>query len=256
MSQRIRDRITTLVVVDPAMSRPQRRELAKQCFVHADSGQVLIVSVSVRRLGDLATTKGVIDAFEYEVPKTALEMLAGDAARLAKIWNWRLQARSRAEPVGEKEVEKFIGDLGLQLVEGKVVDRASQKPLGKVEEVELLSEQRFYSPNPGCFWMRSGNNRRVVPGFFGAWTRAKGWTETRACTSSGGMSSSRQAVDAIGVTVWNQVGAYARKTQTNASYVVAEDWEYCWLWEVEVGGAHVDSDHWARWGEYTLTTSL
>ena len=256
MKRQIRDRIIVFVVLDKNATKSLRKEIDTTFVIRAELDEVMLVELSLRRIGDLATMKGVVEVCEDEIPQNLLSTLSLEATRMATIWNWRLQTKRSIVPISDANVDKLMKQLDLEVVKGVVIDKRTKKSLGKVEDVEFTHQHRHYSPNPGCYWLRGTNSWRVVPGLFGAWTRVRGTSETRQCTSGGGMSSNRQTVDYIRVTVWNQVDAYARKSQNNASYVLASDWEYCWLWEVEVGGAYTNSDHYSNWGGSTIYLSI
>lgn len=256
MPYSIKNRTSVVVFTEPD-DAPRIAKAAGEMFVsRAQMGGAVIVEAQISRLGDVATMKGVRDMAEGAVPNDIIEKLDPEAQRLATLWNWKLKASAPRQLVEEQEVTEVMEALELRVEESIVRDLRTGEELGKIQDGEIEEDSRFSSPNPGCFWLRQRNSWRVIPGFFGAWTRARGSSETRACTSSGGMSSNRQQVDYIRVSVWNQVGAYAWRSRYNASFVDGEDWEYVWIWEVEAGGARTDSDHYARWDGDRIRCSL
>lgn len=248
--------MTVFAVADKDKAQKVSKDIEKSFVLRAAAGEAILAQVCITRIGDPATSEGIVDVFEDAVPAATMNKLNKDAARLATLWNWKLKTSEVLRPVSEAEVKSLMTKLGLQITRDQVIDKSTQKSIAKIVEGERIEDSRFFSPNPGCYWLRQGNSCRLIPGFFGAWTRARGTSETRKCTASGGMSGTRQIVDYIRVSAWNQVGAYAWRSRNNSSFVDAEDWEYVWLWEVEAGGARTDSDHYSRWGGYGIHCSL
>ena len=225
-------------------------------FLRGASGEGLIAETLISRIGDLATTKGVKEVYEDIIPTKVLRGMSPEARRLATVWNWRLQSKRRSQPVTDAQVSKLMKKLGLEIRNNMVMDKYARKKLGRVQEGKLDAFRRIYSPNPHCWWLRGTYSWRIVPGWFGAWTRVRGTSETRRCTASGGMSSTRQIVDYIRVSAWNQVGAYVWRSRRNSSFVDGTDWEYVWFWEYQSGGARTSSDHYARWGNSIINLSF
>ena len=248
-----RNHRTVFVIAREGIVEEVSRQIDESFIRRAVAGEVFIAEVSIPKIGDLATLEGVVEILEGDIPVKVINGLSPEGARLAVLWNWRIKTR---HPVRETAVRRLMEQLDLEIVRNQVRDRRTDEILGTIESGEQVEDSRFFSPNPGCYWLRQTNSWRVIPGFFGAWTQVRGTSETRKCTASGGMSSSRRIVDYIRVSVWNQVGAYAWRSRNNSSFVDGEDWEYVWIWEVQAGGARTDSDHYSRWDGTTLRCSL
>lgn len=256
MCNMIKNRLTVFVVADKDKVQMVAKNISDSFILRAAMGDVILAEVPLARVGDIATLKGVVDIFEGKVPAKIIKKLGKEGARLATLWNWKQKMSGASGSVNESKVKKIISQLDLEIVGDQVRDKRTDKKLGEVKEIEQIEDSRFFSPNPGCYWLRQANSWRVIPGLFGAWTRVRGTSEARRCTSSGSMSNRRRTVDYIRVSVWNQVGAYASRSRRDASFVDAEDWEYVWIWEVETGGARTDSDHYSRWEGSRIHCSL
>lgn len=256
MCNMIKNHVTVFVVANKDKVQVVSKKINNSFILRAVMGEAILAEVSITRIGDIATLKGVIDIFEKKVPAKIIKKLSKEGARLATLWNWKQKTSGVQSPVSESKVKRIISQLDLEIVDDQVRDKRTGNKLGEIKEIEQIEDSRFFSPNPGCYWLRQANSWRIIPGLFGAWTRVRGTSETRRCNSSGGMSSRRRVADYIRVSVWNQVGAYASRSRRNASFVDAEDWEYVWLWEVEAGGARTDSDHYSRWDGSRIHCSL
>ncbi len=247
MDKCICDETTVLVRTNPEVVGKVSKHIRDRYALGGAMGEYILARVGIRQVGEVATLDGVEEVHEgNRVSAAALKRASAEGKRLATLWNWKLQTERRTTRVSDRAISSIMGTLRLKIQENYVIDRRTEKRLGKIETRERNVQQRFYSPNPGCWWLWGTNSWRVIPGFFGAWTQAHGTSSAYKCNSTGGRSSTRLVVDYIRVSVWNRVGAYAWRSRSNASFVDAWDWEYVWLWEVRSGGARTSSDHYAR----------
>ncbi len=257
MANFCKDRVTVLVQTKPDAAE-EVSKVIREMFIHRGTmGDLILAQAPVARLGAMETIDGVVAMHEGTVSDEALEGLDPEGMRLAMLWNWKQEtATPRVMMEDEEAIMHMMEKLDLAIDGAVVRDRRTERELGKIEDGKREEGSRHVSPNPGCYWLMQRNEWRVIPGFFGAWTRVKGSSEARACTASGALNSNRQIVDYIRASAWNQVGAYAWRSRRNASFVDAVDWEYVWIWEVERGGAIADSDHYSRWDGSRIHCSL
>lgn len=175
----------------------------------------------------LAVAKGLsIQAFYVDkVSPTAMERLPERVARVTLLWNWSINNRGRR--VTDGAVKRLMAGLQLEVREGQVYDRLTEKYLGKVQSEE--EEER-----KGNWCLRQNRGWERIPGWFGFWEKL--WCRSRTYVHYPACSGDRLVVDYI-LAELDGPQHYAYQSRYNASIAYTYDWDYIWVGESHCGTA-------------------
>jgi hypothetical protein len=172
-----------------------------------------------------AVTKGpsIQVAYVDKISPAAIRRLPAKAARIAVLWNWRIDKRGRR--VTDAQVNRLMAKLKLEERNGQTYDRLGKKYLGRIKQGEKGEKK-------GNWWLCQNRGWYRFPGWFGYWEKL--WCKSRTCTTSS--CASRLVVDYILAEV-DGPQHYAYQGRYNASIAYAYDWDYIWIGESHCGTA-------------------